>query len=153
MNSAYGTDFKYDEAMLVGKGIKGRLAATALVAGLGAFFVGAAIRPSRWVLERFMLPKPGEGPTPKEQLEGYYDIRFKGKTPSGKEIQTKVMGQGDPGYGSTSQMLGQVGVCLALDKELLTDKEGGFWTTSTLLGDRLLERLEKDAQLKFEVLS
>jgi short subunit dehydrogenase-like uncharacterized protein len=153
MNSAYGTDFKYDEAMLVGKGIKGRLAATALVAGLGAFFVGAALKPSRWVLERFMLPKPGEGPTPKEQVEGYYDIRFKGKTPSGKEIQTKVMGQGDPGYGSTSQMLGQVGACLALDKELLTDKEGGFWTTSTLLGDHLLERLEKDAQLKFEVLS
>ncbi|MFQ3172483.1 MAG: short subunit dehydrogenase-like uncharacterized protein [Oleispira sp.] len=153
MDSAYGTDFKYDEAMLVGKGLKGRLTATALVAGLGAFFVGAALKPSRWVLERFMLPKPGEGPTPKEQVEGYYDIRFKGKTPSGKEIQTKVMGQGDPGYGSTSQMLGQVGACLALDKELLTDKEGGFWTTSTLLGDRLLERLEKDAQLKFEVLS
>jgi short subunit dehydrogenase-like uncharacterized protein len=153
MGSAYGTDFKYDEAMLVGKGLKGRLTATALVAGLGAFFVGAALKPSRWVLERFMLPKPGEGPTPKEQVEGYYDIRFKGKTPSGKEIQTKVMGQGDPGYGSTSQMLGQVGACLALDKELLTDKEGGFWTTSTLLGDHLLERLEKDAQLKFEVLS
>ncbi len=64
-----------------------------------------------------------------------------------------MIGQGDPGYGSTSQMLGQVGACLALDKELLTDKEGGFWTTSTLLGDRLLERLETDAQLKFEVLS
>ena len=100
-----------------------------------------------------MLPKPGEGPTPKEQVEGYYDIRFIGKTPTGKEIRTKVIGQGDPGYGSTSQMLGQVGACLALDNELLADKPGGFWTTSTLLGDRLIERLEKDAKLTFEVLS
>ncbi|MFT4764525.1 MAG: short subunit dehydrogenase-like uncharacterized protein [Oleispira sp.] len=151
--SPYGTDFKYDEAMLVGKGLKGRLTATGIVAGLGAFFVGAALKPTRWVLENYMLPKPGEGPTPKEQVEGYYDIRFIGTTPSGKEIHTKVIGQGDPGYGSTSQMLGQVGACLALDKDLLADKEGGFWTTSTLLGDRLIERLEKDAQLKFEVLS
>jgi short subunit dehydrogenase-like uncharacterized protein len=149
----YGTDFKYDEAMLVGKGLKGRLTATGIVAGLGAFFVGAALKPTRWVLENYMLPKPGEGPTPKEQVEGYYDIRFMGTTPSGKEIHTKVIGQGDPGYGSTSQMLGQVGACLALDKDLLAGKEGGFWTTSTLLGDRLIERLEKDAQLKFEVLS
>jgi short subunit dehydrogenase-like uncharacterized protein len=151
--SPYGTDFKYDEAMLVGKGFKGRLTATGIVAGLGAFFVGAALKPTRWVLENYMLPKPGEGPTPKEQVEGYYDIRFMGTTPSGKEIHTKVKGQGDPGYGSTSQMLGQVGACLALDKDLLAGKEGGFWTTSTLLGDRLIERLEKDAQLKFEVLS
>jgi short subunit dehydrogenase-like uncharacterized protein len=151
--SPYGTDFKYDEAMLVGKGFKGRLTATGIVAGLGAFFIGAALKPTRWVLENYVLPKPGEGPTPKEQVEGYYDIRFMGKTPSGKEIRSKVIGQGDPGYGSTSQMLGQVGACLALDKELLADKEGGFWTTSTLFGDRLIERLEKDAQLKFEVLS
>jgi short subunit dehydrogenase-like uncharacterized protein len=149
----YGTDFKYDEAMLVGNGVKGRLTATAIVGGLAAFFIGAAIKPSRWLLENYILPKPGEGPSPKEQVEGYYDIRFLGKTPTGKEIRTKVVGQGDPGYGSTSKMLGQVGACLALDKDLLADKEGGFWTTSTLLGDRLIERLEQDAQLKFEVLS
>lgn len=151
--SLYGNDFKYDEAMLVGKGFKGRLTATGLVAGLGAFFIGAALKPTRWVLEKYVLPKPGEGPTPKEQIEGYYDIRFIGKTASGKEIRSKVVGQGDPGYGSTSKMLGQVGACLALDSELLAEKEGGFWTTSTLLGDRLIERLEKDAQLKFEVLN
>ncbi len=151
--SPYGKDFKYDEAMLVGKGLKGRLTATGLVAGLGAFFIGAALKPTRWVLENYVLPKPGEGPTPKEQVEGYYDIRFVGKTASGKEIRSKVIGQGDPGYGSTSQMLGQVGACLALDTELLANKEGGFWTTSTLLGDRLIERLEKDAQLKFEILN
>ena len=49
-------------------------------------------------------------------------------------------------------MLGQVGACLALDSDSFENKEGGFWTTSTLLGDRLIERLEKDAQLKFEIL-
>lgn len=153
LKGLYGTDFKYDEAMLVGKGLKGRLTSTAIVAGLGGFFIGAALKPTRWALEKFILPKPGEGPSPKAQIEGYYDIRFKGQTPSGKTISTKVIGQGDPGYGSTSQMLGQVGACLALDTELLSDKQGGFWTTSALLGDRLIERLEKDANLKFEVLN
>lgn len=153
MGSPYGKDFKYDEAMLVGKGFKGRLIATAIVTGLGAFLIGAALKPTRWLLENYLLPKPGEGPTPKEQVEGYYDIRFIGKTPAGKEIRTKVAGQGDPGYGSTSMLLGQVGACLALDTQLLADKEGGFWTTSTLFGDRLIERLEKSAKLKFEVLS
>ena len=129
------------------------LAVSRLLPFFGLIFLGAALKPTRWLLENHVLPKPGEGPTPKEQVEGYYDIRFVGKTPSGKEIRSKVVGQGDPGYGSTSQMLGQVGVCLALDHELLENKAGGFWTTSTLLGDRLIERLEKDAQLKFEVLS
>jgi len=153
--SPYGADFKYDEAMLVGKGFKGRMMATAIVAGLGAFLVGAAIKPTRWLLEKFVLPKPGEGPSPHAQKTGYYDLRFVGKTHSGKEIRTKVVGQGDPGYGSTGRMLGQVGACLALDfhqDNQKTGKGGGFWTTSTIFGDQLIDRLQKYAQLEFEVL-
>lgn len=151
----YGADFKYDEAMLVGKGFKGRMTATAIVAGLGAFLVGAAIKPTRWLLEKFVLPKPGEGPSPHAQKTGYYDLRFVGKTASGKEIRCKVVGQGDPGYGSTSRLLGQVGACLALDLHQggeKTGKSGGFWTTSTIFGDKLINRLQQHAQLEFEVI-
>ena len=151
----YGADFKYDEAMLVGRDFKGRMMATMVVAGLGLFLVGAAMKPTRWFLEKFVLPKPGEGPSPHAQKTGYYDLRFVGKTASGKEIRTKVVGQGDPGYGSTSRLLGQVGACLALDLhegQDKTGKQGGFWTTSTIFGDKLIERLQKHAQLEFEVL-
>lgn len=150
LNAAYGEDFKYDEAMLVGNGFKGRLVANAIVVGLAGFLVGAAIKPTRWALERFVLPKPGEGPTPKEQVNGYFDLRFKGTTPDGKSIFTKVTGQGDPGYGSTSKMLGQAAACLALDikKE---DQPGGFWTPSTIMGDKLLKRLQDKSDMTFEV--
>src|SRR5690554_8145448 len=77
----------------------------------------AAIAPTRWLLEKF-VPKPGEGPTPKEQEEGMFDMRFFGQTVSGKRIVTKVVGDRDPGYGSTAKMLGQAALCLAsIDKE------------------------------------
>src|SRR6202166_1321558 len=59
-DQAYGADFTYDEAVLMGRGLKGRFAATAMAAGLSGFMRAAAIRPARAALERF-VPKPGEG--------------------------------------------------------------------------------------------
>lgn len=151
----YGKDFRYNEAMLMGAGFKGRLQSNVLVAGLGLFMLAMVIKPARWFMARFVLPKPGEGPSPKAQKTGFYDIRFLGKTADGQEIRTRVVGQGDPGYSSTARMLGQVAAGLALDfhdNQQKSGKAGGFWTTSTLFGDRLIERLEKDAEIKFEVL-
>ncbi|MFE8071750.1 saccharopine dehydrogenase NADP-binding domain-containing protein [Marinobacteraceae bacterium S3BR75-40.1] len=147
----YGQAFKYEEAMLTGKGFKGRMTATSIAAGMGGFMLGAAIKPTRWLLERFVVPKPGEGPSEEEQEQGFYDLRFVGKTHDGQTLRTKVTGDRDPGYGSTSKMLGQAGACLALDiaKE---DKPGGFWTPSTIFGDALLQRLQSNAGLTFEVL-
>ncbi len=89
---AYGENFRYDESMLMGRGTKGRLRATGFVMGLGAFLVGAALKPSRWLMENYMLPKPGEGPSPKAQEAGFYDIRFYGETANGERINTKVTG-------------------------------------------------------------
>jgi short subunit dehydrogenase-like uncharacterized protein len=150
LDSAYGEDFKYSEAMLMGKGSKGKSRARYMGWGLNIFMILAAMGPSRWVLERFVLPKPGEGPTPKEQLEGMYDMRFVGKTDSGNKIKVKVTGDRDPGYGSTAKMLGEAAVCLALlPKE---EKAGGFWTPSTAYGMSLVNRLTKNAGLTFEVL-
>jgi short subunit dehydrogenase-like uncharacterized protein len=66
-------------------------------------------------------------------------------------IRAKVTGQGDPGYGSTSKMLGQAAALLALDMPR-SRVVGGFWTPATIFGDVLIERLEKHADLDFEVL-
>ena len=112
---AYGADFTYDEAMLMGRGLKGRFAATAMAAGLAGFMLAGAIPPARTVLERFVLPKPGEGPSPEAQRKGFFDLRFLGTTADGRQIRTKVTGDRDPGYGSTGKMLGQAAACLALD--------------------------------------
>ena len=147
----YGQSFQYDEAMMTGISSKGRLMAMSVSLGLAGFMAASVIPPSRWVLERFVVPKPGEGPTPKEQEAGFFDLRFLGHGPDGELLVTKVTGDRDPGYGSTGKMLGEAGACLALD--LPEDAEGGFWTPATLLGDAFVERLQAHAGLKFEVVS
>jgi len=148
---AYGADFTYDEAVLTGRGLKGRLAATGMTAGLAGFMVAGAIPPARWALERFVLPAPGEGPSAEAQKSGFFDLRFIGRTADGRSIRTRVTGDRDPGYGSTAKMLGQAGVCLAQDLSE-SDVKGGFWTPATIFGDRLIARLIKHSGLTFEVL-
>jgi short subunit dehydrogenase-like uncharacterized protein len=148
---AYGTGFTYDEAILMGRGLKGRFAATAMTAGLAGFMLAAAIRPTRAALERFVLPKPGEGPSPEAQRKGFFDLRFLGTTADGRQMRTKVTGDRDPGYGSTGKMLGQAAACLALDVDKAATP-GGFWTPATIFGDRLIQRLTAHAGLTFELL-
>ncbi len=151
LNNAYGDNFKYDEGMLMGKNAKGKKRARNMGWGLTAFMILAAIAPTRWVLEKFILPKPGQGPSPKEQLNGLFDMHFSGKTKDGNTIKTRVTGDRDPGYGSTAKMLGQAAVCLAnINKE---DKAGGFWTPASIYGDDLIQRLIDHSGISFEVLS
>jgi short subunit dehydrogenase-like uncharacterized protein len=147
----YGKQFRYDEAMLTGRGIKGQLAAAAVTAGLGAVLVGGALPPLRAVLERFVLPKPGEGPSVEAQRKGWFDLRFHGRTEDGRQLRVKVTGDRDPGYGSTAKMLGQAGASLALDFAE-GGRPGGFWTPATMFGDALVERLTAHAGLTFDVL-
>lgn len=149
LDNAYGKDFKYSEGMMMGKGSKGKKRARNMGWGLNIFMVLAAMGPTRWLLEKFVLPKPGEGPSPKEQEKGNYDMRFFGKTSNGNTLKAKVTGDRDPGYGSTAKMLGEAAVCLAnTDK---TEKSGGFWTPSSLYGQKLIDRLVANAGLTFEL--
>jgi short subunit dehydrogenase-like uncharacterized protein len=147
---AYGADFTYDEAVLMGRGLKGRFAATAMTAGLSGFMLAAAIRPTRAALERFVLPKPGEGPSPEAQRTGFFDLRFLGTTGDGRQIRIKVTGDRDPGYGSTGKMLGQAAACLALDIAKAATP-GGFWTPATIFGDRLIQRLTARSGVTFDL--
>jgi short subunit dehydrogenase-like uncharacterized protein len=150
LNKQYGQNFIYDEAMMMGKGTKGSVFAAGLSIGLGGFMLAAALPPSRWFMEKTILPKPGEGPSLKEQQQGYYDLRFFGVTSTGQQIQTKVTGDQDPGYGSTAKMLAQSAACLAQD---ISKKElaGGFWTPASAMGDKLIDRLQQHAGLTFSV--
>jgi short subunit dehydrogenase-like uncharacterized protein len=148
---AYGEDFRYDEAVLMGRGLKGRASAAGMTAGLGGFMVAAALPPARWALERFVLPAPGEGPSAEDQRKGFFDLRFLGTTADGRKLRAKVTGDRDPGYGSTAKMLGQAGACLAQDFAD-SGRKGGFWTPATMFGDKLIERLVAHAGLTFEVL-
>lgn len=147
---AYGENFSYMEAMSTGDGVKGAFTAGQVTAGLAGLMLGVALKPTRGLMAR-LFPEPGDGPSPDEQEAGFYDMRFHGTTEDGDTLVVKVYGDRDPGYGSTAKMLGQAAACLAFDTPK-ADFAGGFWTPASLYGDRLIQRLEKDAGLSFEVL-
>lgn len=147
----YGRDFKYDEAMWMKDGVKGQLSSYAMSAGLFGFATAMMIKPSREFLSKHVLPKSGSGPSQEEQKNGYFDIRLFGQTANKGTITTKVTGDKDPGYGSTSRMLSQAALCLAQDISK-DDVGGGFWTPVSAMGDKLLVRLEAHAGLSFKVI-
>ena len=145
----WGREFRYDEAMMTGSGPLGAIKSGGMVGGLGAGMALVAIGPVRRLLEKRVLPKPGEGPSPEAQQAGSFDLRFYGTTGAGQRVTTKVTGDADPGYGSTAKMLGEAALCLlGTDR---SDVAGGFWTPASALGDELLEQLKEHAGLTFEV--
>ncbi|MBX7535225.1 saccharopine dehydrogenase NADP-binding domain-containing protein [Qipengyuania sp. GH1] len=129
----YGTDFRYDEMVLTSPGDAGKAAADALVQMVKNPF---GSKP----------PKPGEGPTKEERENGFYDVVFVGEWPDGKTMRYAVKGKFDPGYGSTSRMLGETAMAL-----LDSDAEGGVGTPGSFLGEALVDRLREHAHLRFEV--
>lgn len=134
MGHPYGEDFLYSEMLITGPGDQGAAAAKA-VAGDNSLMSDDA-------------PKPGEGPSKEEREAGHYDVLFIGTTEDGGEIRVGVTGDKDPGYGSTSKMIAESAICLVQDR---TDTKGGVWTTAPAMGDALIERLQKNAGLTFEV--
>ena len=147
MNYAYGHDFRYDEAVLMGEGATGFAKATALAAGTAMMMGAMAIGPIRNLMLP-MLPKPGEGPSKETRENGYFDIALLGLNPDDAEqnIRASVKGDRDPGYGSTAKMLAESAVCLARDE---LDVGGGFWTPASAMGTALIERLGSNAGVTF----
>jgi short subunit dehydrogenase-like uncharacterized protein len=138
LGNRYGEYFLYDEAMSAKKGLQ----AWGVTLGLGAFMVGASIKPIRHLLAKHVLPKPGEGPSKQEQLSGMFDMRFYATLDNGEKAEVRVKGDRDPGYGSTAKMLTQAALCIAND---IPDVQGGFWTPAAALNDALTARLAQHA--------
>ena len=145
MDFIYGPDFSYDEATIAGKGIYGQIKGY-----MSLIPIFLATRKKGSLLKNivdFILPKSGEGPSEKTRINGYYNLRFY-LTMDNTIYVSKVIGDMDPGYGSTSKMLAESAVCLALDK---TPEIYGVLTPSTALGDPLKKRLEEKAGLTFKI--
>ena len=150
-HETYSTHFEYSEATLTGTGRKGERRAKRLQFGTRLVLSLLAFAPIRWFAGRFLVPKPGEGPSPETRRTGFYDLRFLGRTDQGQEIMVKLSGDRDPGYGSTAKMLAQAAISLRRD----VDKSrvpGGFWTPATVFGDKYLDRLANYAGIHLEVL-
>ncbi len=145
----YGRNFRYHEAMLTGRGFGGWLRANMIMIGLGTLVLFASYDLSRSLLERFVLPKPGEGPDKDARESGFFDLRQFGRMADGTLLKTRITGDRDPGYGSTSKMLSECAICLAQDEP---EANGGVLTPAAAMGEPLLRRLEANAGLSFELL-
>ena len=135
MDFPYGKTFVYDEMMVAGPGEKGEATAKAIVGANAAMGSSSG-------------PKPGEGPSKDERDSGFYDILFVGLSSDGRRIHASVLGDRDPGYGSTSKMIAECAVCLLRDA---ADVKGGVWTPGAAMGNRLIKRLTENAGLSFTI--
>lgn len=147
LGQPWGEGFLYDEAVITGEGPFGAAKAAGMTGALGAFMGLAHVGPTRNLLNKYVLPEPGEGPSPQKQEAGYFALRFFGTTAAGDTITTSVTGDRDPGYGSTAKMISEAALCL-LDRTR-SDVTGGFWTPATAMGVELIEQLEARAGLRF----
>ena len=135
MGFPYGKEFVYDEMVLTGPGEKGEANARKVVATNNEK-TGPNAR------------KPGEGPSKEEQENGLYDLLYIAVGPDGREVRAAVLGDRDPGYGSTSKMISECAICLLRDTP---DVPAGIWTPGAAMGDRLIQRLVDHAGLTFDV--
>ena len=87
-------------------------------------------------------PTSGEGPPSWLLRDGSFEIEVTARTNT-KVARTRISGQGDPGYGATSKMLAELGLCLALDDHNKSSHRAGVLTPSTGLGHALVLRLSE----------
>jgi len=145
----YGKDFTYSEMMMTGGGPKGRQRAksAASASNLQRALLGFA--PTRALLTRFALPKPGEGPDKEARETGMYDVLYVGTAADGRSLRASVYGDKDPGYGSTSKMISEA--ALVLNDTSRQTTPGGIWTPAAAMGDALIARLQERAGLTFKL--
>ena len=148
LGKAWGADFVYDEMMLTGDGAGGEKRAKAAKRNGDIQNALLNFAPTRALLRKFALPKPGEGPSKEERETGFYEVGFHGETADGRTLRASVKGDKDPGYGSTSKMISESALCLARDVGR-DETAGGVWTPGAALGRKLIARLEAHAGMKF----
>ena len=131
MNHMYGKDFCYNEMWVMGPGDDGKAAAD---------FISSSNPLSN-------APKPGEGPSRESRENGNYDILFCGDI-NDESVHVSVVGDMDPGYGSTSKMIAESAICLVKESK---DLNGGIYTPAPSMGTKLIKRLEDNAGLTFKI--
>jgi short subunit dehydrogenase-like uncharacterized protein len=136
----YGRTFSYGHFLVM----KNPLMLMGLAAGIGGVFTLAQFKPTkRWLLNRKL---PGDGPSAEQRAKGWFNMHITAEA-AGQTVVLRMSG-GDPGYGDTSKMLAEAGLCLALDKNL--PAATGVITPASAMGEALLPRLAR-AGLEFHI--
>lgn len=143
----YGKDFVYKEFSLMGKGIGAWIKAWLMTFPLGLIM---SAKPNSFIdrMLKKWAPKAGEGPSKEEREKGFWVFDYKASNESGKVLTARIKGDKDPGYGSTSKMLGEAAVCLSVDP---LQSNYGILTPATAMGEALWQRLDQNAGLTFKI--
>ncbi|OLP97867.1 Sulfate adenylyltransferase [Symbiodinium microadriaticum] len=128
--------------------VPGPLSGSLMVSGLALFGALFYMRPTRWVLQKTVLPAPGEGPSKETRDNGYFNLRAiaVGEKALESGAAPKVVAQvksgtgGDPGYKCTALMSVEAALCCALQKDKCS-AQGGVTTPAAGLGSVLVDRL------------
>jgi short subunit dehydrogenase-like uncharacterized protein len=144
----YGAGFRYSEQMSLPGTARGLATATAISGGIAGFVVATQVPPLRRLIEQ-KLPSPGEGPTAEQRERGHFCVRLIAESDGATPLRLfgRVADRRDPGYGSTSVMLSESALSLALDP---ITHPGGVITPAIAMGDALLSRL-RAAGMTFDV--
>lgn len=143
----YGKDFRYDEVTLTGDGFSGRVKGYLTSIPLGVLSSARKGTLARRLVNQF-LPRPGEGPSRETRENGFWVYDQVGVLKDGRIIKSRLKGDRDPGYGSTSKMLAEAAICLAQDD---LPEQYGVLTPATAMGQALLDRLLQKAGLTFSI--
>jgi short subunit dehydrogenase-like uncharacterized protein len=149
----YGEEASYNETMP----LPSAFWAFATWLGLVVSILLLVLKPTRRLLQRFVLPSPGEGPSPAQRERTTFQVKVIGVGENGDEAVATISG-GDPGYAYTARMVSECALMLCQDRSTLeinqlvsgsssgkkkgsTGVIGGFYTPAIVGGQLLAERL------------
>ena len=141
-----------------------RFSAFVGTAVLGLFGALLVFPPTRWLLARFALPKPGEGPSEATRENGFANVYVVGtgvSSASGddaskhKAVAHFTFENADPGYKGTAALAVEAALCLALPAERAktpgSKRGGGVLTPAAALGSALVDRINATDVLGLDV--
>jgi short subunit dehydrogenase-like uncharacterized protein len=106
-------------------------------------FITAILNPvTKSLLMKFVLPRPGEGPSLENmENDSFLTVSTIGTGTAGSTAEAVMYFPRDAGYLDTARMVVESGLCMALQEDQLPVTGGGFFSPGFVLGETLLGRL------------
>ena len=74
---SYGENFSYSEVYSFKKGLSGFFNAVIMLIMLASLQLSMKVRPLLWILRKIVFPKPGEGPSNQNRIDGFFKLKMK----------------------------------------------------------------------------
>lgn len=138
--NGYGSKVVYCEGQEWGSLFK----ACKYLFGMFWFGLGLCIPPIRWLMRKFVLPKPGDGPSEASMEKGFLVVTGVATATDGSTAKASLSFSVDPGYKDTARMAIESALALVEEKkDPLHNANGGVFTPGCCQGEAVLNRLLK----------